>query len=125
MKITSDDRIEIKYLFSTGMSQAAIAKTYGVTRQYVSLILKGSGLTNAPRKIIPMSAERRKELKDKAYRLVKSAIKAGLIKPSVCEVCGQQEMVHAHHDDYRFPLTIRWLCSRHHAAWHARNRAKP
>lgn len=34
-----------------------------------------------------------------------------------CEVCGTDE-VDAHHEDYRYPLRVRWLCKEHHRAEH-------
>lgn len=126
MKITADDKIEIKYLFATGMSQVSISKIYGISRQYVSLILKGSGLTVGTRKTITtIDPNRRKAMTDRAHKLVREAVKAGFIKPLPCEVCGETNKIHAHHDDYRFPLSVRWLCRSHHHAWHGRNMAKP
>ncbi|MQX79562.1 hypothetical protein GHK80_26495 [Sinorhizobium medicae] len=34
-----------------------------------------------------------------------------------CEVCGV-EAVDAHHDQYGEPLSLRWLCGRHHTRLH-------
>ncbi|UOF80573.1 putative hnhc nuclease [Caudoviricetes sp.] len=38
------------------------------------------------------------------------------IKP--CEVCGTDNKVHRHHDDYSKPLQVRFLCPKHHKAIH-------
>lgn len=57
-----------------------------------------------------------------AYRartIFRYAIRAGLIaKGSECSSCGKTKRLHGHHDDYSFPLTVRWLCPRCHADWH-------
>lgn len=61
------------------------------------------------------------------------AIKLGeLVVPSVCEKCGgagtpqrRRRSLEAHHDDYNFPLAVRWLCQRCHKRWHVRNKAIP
>ena len=42
--------------------------------------------------------------------------------PQPCEECGSTGKVHRHHDDYSKPAEIRWLCPRHHAQYHAKNR---
>jgi hypothetical protein len=51
---------------------------------------------------------------------VGAAIKAGaLIKPSVCESCGEKaEHLHAHHEDYSKPLDVEWACPLCHCAKH-------
>lgn len=56
----------------------------------------------------------------RAHRIVNSAIKKGTVKRSSCEVCGEDRKyrVHAHHDDYRKPLQVRWLCVPHHKQQH-------
>ena len=52
-----------------------------------------------------------------AQRALRSAIKAGLISPEPCEVCGA-EPADGHHPDYDRPMDVRWLCRRHHRAAH-------
>lgn len=55
-----------------------------------------------------------------AHRAVGNAIRKGLITPKPCEICGSAE-THGHHDDYDFPLEVRWLCPPHHFEWHKLN----
>ena len=53
----------------------------------------------------------------RAHNIVASAIQRGLLVRGKCEKCGAQK-VHAHHDDYRRPLAVRWLCALHHVQAH-------
>ena len=53
--------------------------------------------------------------------MVGYAIKCGALIVEPCEVCGEVDPVHAHHDDYEKPMSIRWLCSVHHKQWHSDN----
>ena len=60
--------------------------------------------------------------KYKAHTMVGKAIRDGtLVKPECCEQCGSNFALNAHHDNYNFPLEVRWLCSRCHHIWHAEN----
>ena len=60
--------------------------------------------------------------KYKAHLMVSNAIRDGkLKKEEYCESCGSTFAVHGHHDDYRYPLTVRWLCAVCHRAWHDKN----
>lgn len=59
--------------------------------------------------------------KYKAITLVGSAISCKRLFKEPCEVCGAEEKVHAHHDDYSKPLNVRWLCAAHHREWHVKN----
>lgn len=54
----------------------------------------------------------------RAHKAVATALRAGRLQRKPCEVCGATE-VHAHHDDYRKPLDVRWLCPVHHRAEHS------
>lgn len=58
--------------------------------------------------------------KEKCRTLTYSAIQHGLLQRKPCEVCGE-EKVEAHHTNYQKPLTVMWLCRKHHKQWHKEN----
>lgn len=58
--------------------------------------------------------------KNNAHNMVNNAIRDKKLFKQPCEIC-RREPVHAHHDDYRKPLNIRWLCVYHHNEWHKEN----
>lgn len=61
-------------------------------------------------------------IKRHASNLVNNAVRDGkLIKSSKCECCDNTHRLHGHHDDYAYPLNVRWLCSKCHCAWHKLN----
>jgi len=62
-------------------------------------------------------------IKRSASIIVGNAVRDGkLIKPSVCSECSEDgKRIHGHHDDYAYPMTVRWLCSNCHCAWHKIN----
>ena len=53
-----------------------------------------------------------------AHIAVGNAIRDGHLIPQPCEICGETNNVHAHHDDYSKQLDVRWLCASHHKQWH-------
>ena len=59
-------------------------------------------------------------IKVAAHSQVRKAILDGkLQKPYRCEMCNQShKKLHGHHDDYAYPLSVRWLCRKCHNAWH-------
>ena len=56
----------------------------------------------------------------KAQHTFSNAVRGKKMKREPCEVCGA-DYVHGHHDDYAYPLTVRWLCPAHHKQWHRDN----
>jgi hypothetical protein len=66
--------------------------------------------------------KRRGNPKDKfkyhARQMVLQALRYGELEKQPCEVCSTTENVEAHHDDYRKPLEVVWLCIRHHDERH-------
>ena len=56
--------------------------------------------------------------KYKARMMAKNAIRDGRLIRQPCEVCGTQEQVEAHHEDYSRPFDVRWLCFQHHREAH-------
>jgi hypothetical protein len=52
-----------------------------------------------------------------AHKAVQKALADGTLQQETCELCGS-EITEAHHDDYDYPLGIRWLCRREHRLVH-------
>ncbi len=44
--------------------------------------------------------------------------RAGNITPGICEICGTDKGIEAHHPDYSQPLLVNWLCSDCHRELH-------
>ena len=55
--------------------------------------------------------------KRKARTDVMVAKKQGILKQMPCQVCGNTK-TEAHHDDYKKPLDVTWLCKKHHLEHH-------
>ena len=65
--------------------------------------------------------QKRRLLRPGRYRAanaVSNAIRDGRLMRLACEICGGTAQ--AHHDDYRKPLDVRWLCRAHHLAVHGK-----
>lgn len=56
-------------------------------------------------------------LKVVARNILNTGLRNGFIEKKPCQVCGNKTS-QAHHDDYSKPLTVTWLCNKHHMAWH-------
>lgn len=55
----------------------------------------------------------------KVYRAKKTGV---LVPPLRCPGCGEVSQIDAHHEDYKFPLQVTWICPRcHHAHHHIYN----
>jgi ribosomal protein S27AE len=71
--------------------------------------------------VLPERAFMRPKTSDAAHTKVARAIKTGrLMRPDICEKCGDLGHVSAHHDDYDRPLDVRWLCRRCHRLIHGK-----
>lgn len=53
-----------------------------------------------------------------AHKAVEWAVRKGKMLKQPCCVCGQTNLVHAHHDDYSKRLDVMWLCPTHHRERH-------
>ena len=62
-------------------------------------------------------------IKRAANIIVGNAVRDGkILKPEICEDCGSKpNRLHGHHDDYAYPLVVRWLCPGCHNKWHKIN----
>lgn len=52
-----------------------------------------------------------------AHTAVGNALRSGKLVRQPCETCGDPQ-VDAHHEDYSQPLSVRWLCKKHHLELH-------
>ena len=60
--------------------------------------------------------------KHQAHAITTMAITSKMIdRPANCQKCGIACRPEAHHDDYKWPLKVRWLCRVCHIAWHQKN----
>jgi hypothetical protein len=55
--------------------------------------------------------------KNKAYHIINEAIRTGKLKRLPCQICKSPKS-HAHHDNYKKPLDVKWLCPQHHKDYH-------
>lgn len=55
--------------------------------------------------------------KYRANAMVAKALKDGRLVQKPCQVCGESKS-EAHHEDYRKPLDVMWLCFKHHREAH-------
>jgi len=50
-----------------------------------------------------------------AHNVVNNAIRDGkIVKPTLCEICGEKAKLHGHHYDYSKPMEVIWLCPECH-----------
>ena len=66
------------------------------------------------------------KIKLAAHTILGNALRIGTVKKSdACSECGSCSLthghIHGHHDDYAFPLVVRWLCPQCHRKWHKEN----
>ena len=54
--------------------------------------------------------------RERARNMVRNAIRSGTLVKQPC-FCGDPKTV-AHHDYYKHPLLVRWLCNFHHSQFH-------
>jgi hypothetical protein len=72
----------------------------------------GSGNTERKRRYRENNPE-----KHAAHLAVRNAIRLGLMRRELCAECGASK-TEAHHNDYTKPLSVEWLCKKHHLNRH-------
>jgi len=81
-----------------------------------------------PAKRAQRAANARKRYRDprnkekiEARLAVRRALESGTLHRQPCQDCGATH-VEAHHPDYSLPLSVEWLCRKHHSERHPRVR---
>lgn len=88
---------------------------------------KAYGQTTRGKAVRALVNKRQKEkypIRRAARIAVGNAIARGGLIRLPCEKCGEVK-VHAHHDDYSKPLSVRWLCVVHHREHHKNEASMP
>jgi hypothetical protein len=69
--------------------------------------------------------EKRNVIQRRAWNIVADAVRTReLVTPLYCERCGKQCRLDAHHEDYRRPLEVKWLCVACHSQIHGKIRER-
>lgn len=74
------------------------------------------------RKDNPLEGEARRRAIARSYAHV--YVKRGRLEKGSCEVCGGNRRIEMHHKDYEKPLSVMWLCRKHHLELHRLEREK-
>ena len=53
-----------------------------------------------------------------AGKVAKALRMGDLVRPAVCSTCGKTGLIEGHHEDYKKPLEVVWLCQRCHQEQH-------
>jgi hypothetical protein len=56
-------------------------------------------------------------LRQKVRRKTRELIRSGVLRRGVCAYCGTRDVV-PHHENYRDPSKVIWLCEDHHKEYH-------
>jgi len=118
-------------MYESGMSVQDIAFLHSITRQAMHKILGRRGVTFRKRERFGEDNNFYRGGNDydrRVHSIVTKAIQTGRLIQGDCESCGKERKtvkgrstVHGHHDDYNFPLNVRWLCQECHFEWHKFN----
>lgn len=133
IKMDNQKAQEAKRMYEKGASIQTAASRFGVTRQSMYSTLLRMGTVFRPRVRYGKKNHFYRggpKAEDRAQNKVEKAVLRGrMIRPETCEECGDapppfkdgRAAIQAHHDDYRKPLEVRWLCQPCHHRWHAEN----
>lgn len=126
-KLEPFQRDAVAKLYSEGRSIASLVKEFGICEKSVKQLMRSRGVHIRPHVQIPKKIRKHpKSLKPVherwATKQVELAERRGeIVRAGACSECFRVGKVHAHHDDYNFPLAVRWLCPKCHKTWHSLN----
>ena len=133
-KLTPEQALASVEMYDAGLSCGIVAEYFGVSRQAMWDLLRRRTVMRPQQRVAENSHFwRGTAADDHAQNIVEKAVSSGRIqRPVRCEECGGTKAfkdgrsgIQAHHDNYNFPLRVRWLCQPCHHNWHKRNTAVP
>ena len=125
MSCKRKDYSEAVLMYQKGLSIGQIAEFYQISRQAMHKILKRREVVFRPNlrygsENVFYRGEKKQCLR--ARQLFLNAVKKGIIiHVNKCSLCGAEDNVEGHHDDYTKSLVVRWLCHKCHYEWHIKN----
>lgn len=97
------------------------AEYYNQNREYCLNYRKKWRIKNKAKHSTWVERWRQNNLHKKyAHGVLERAVAKGIVLRGVCEICGKDK-VDGHHDNYSKPLSVRWLCRKHHKEYHLSN----
>ena len=114
-----------KSINPSGMGRKTTCSTCGEQKEdnYLSQSCCMKCKIKAKKENRPLRTDEQK-FKDAVRKFTVSKIRQGILIRCPCKVCGTEEDVQAHHDDYYKPLDVRWLCRFHHREHHNNEKIK-
>lgn len=126
------DFAEAVAMYNSGLSIGDVANRHSMTRQAMYKILKRRGVSFRPKLRYCKQNHFYRDggpSDERVHAITTIAIQNGVLQRKPCEVCGYEgkrsdgrSSVEAHHDDYNYPLRVRWLCFNCHREWHQHNK---
>ena len=92
----------------------------------LGLVLMRAGVDGSPPQsapLLPPLSPSEDPVRLRAYSAISRAIRRGEVKRGPCSMCGSEKRTHGHHEDYRRPLDVTWLCPSCHGRRHRQIRA--
>ena len=127
-KLTEKQVEESIKLYQQGISLQKIGELFNVTRQSMHDLLKRRiKLRSNKRFGKDNNFYRNTKADDKCLNIYEYALQKGiLVKPVKCSLCGDtpisakdgRSLIHGHHEDYKKPLDVIWVCQKCHYKIH-------
>lgn len=98
-------------------ARADVRENYEKRREQYQRYDHARYATSERQALLARSKARMSTQQRRARNQYRNAVEQGRLVRQPCEICGALP-VDGHHDDYTQPLSVRWLCRKHHMRVH-------